>query len=95
MDLFNCVIQDPIWVWLLDSEAQKEYIDSIVGFGRPGHLLGISRDEEHVLLYSGCFVNEDAHLCIALMPIMGDYGLLKASVLFVEFKEMKFCMVTI
>lgn len=38
---------------------------------------------------------EDAHFCTALMPLMGDCRFSEASALFVEFREMKLCMVSI
>lgn len=40
-------------------------------------------------------LEENAHFCTALMPVMGDCKFSEASVLFVEFREMKFYMVSI
>lgn len=92
MDLVRCVMQNPTWV--LDSEAWKAYIDSTVGLGRPGHLQGTTGTQT-CTVYQAVWLTEEAHLCAVLMPTKDDCGPSETSILFVEFRELNFCVVSI
>lgn len=41
------------------------------------------------------WIMEDTHLCAVLMPIQDNHGLSEISVLFVEFRELEFGVISI